>query len=165
MIHVHTVCCRWPLFACFAILFRAAPHKVLSCWQSVCFQEMVSPHTCMPMMHNRPGSSRTVSYLNADVLHFSSVHVIIRSPGCVFRFLKQKQFEYYVCSQLLDGIWFSLEFSWLFDKKWSEHLYIGFEQQWNLCATEILRITVHRPQTQYIICKTDAQCCLCCPIS
>jgi len=58
----------------------------------------------MQMMHSRLGSSRTVSCLNADVLYFSSVHIIIGNPGGVFRLLKQKQSEYYVCSQLLDGI-------------------------------------------------------------
>lgn len=155
MIHVHTV--FFPVtFACFAILFRAAPYKVLPCWQSVCFQEMVSPLTYMQKTHNHLGSSHTVLCLNADVQHVSSVQVIIGSPGGVLRFLKWKQFEYYVCSQLLGGIWFSLECSFLFGKKWSEHLYIGFEQQWNLCATEILQVTVNKPQTQYIMCKTDA---------
>lgn len=94
MIHVHTVCCRWPLFESLAILFRAVPYKVLPCWQSVCFQEMVSPLTCMQKTRYRPGSSRTVSCLSADVQRVSSVQVIIRSPGGVFRFLKQKQFEY-----------------------------------------------------------------------
>jgi hypothetical protein len=107
---LHNVC-RWYMsvkfvagdlcLACFAILFRAAPYKVLTCWQSVCFQEMVSPHTCMQKTHDHPGSSHTVSCLNPDVQHVSSVQVIIRSPGGVFRFLKHKQFEYYVCSQLL----------------------------------------------------------------
>jgi hypothetical protein len=45
--------------------------------------------------------------------------------------------------------WVASNFLLSAGKKWSEHLYVSFEQQWNLCATEILRITVHRHSTLY----------------
>jgi hypothetical protein len=115
--------CPYSLVALLSCL--ELPHR----WQSVCFQETVSPLNSTQKMHDCRWSSPRTSWYSA-MSGMSHLYLAVQE----LCFCCRNSLNVYVCSQPMGDIWSSVQCSLLLSRNWIEHLYIFLQQLWNLCT-------------------------------